>query len=92
MPNSIGAIIQQWLRENGLDDKLKEQSVPTYWVEIVGETIAKHATVDRIDKGTMFISVQSATWRNEIMLRREEIKRKVNERFGAEVVQEIVVR
>lgn len=92
MPNSIGAIIQQWLRDNGLDNKLKEQSVPTYWVEIVGETIAKHATVDRIDKGIMFISVQSATWRNEIMLRREEIKRKVNERFGAEVVQEIVVR
>ncbi len=92
MAENIGAIIRQWLQQSGLSDKLKEQSVPNYWTEIVGEAVARHAEVERIDKGRMYIRVSSAVWRNELMLRRDEIKRKINERFGAEVVQEVILR
>ncbi|MEO5930526.1 MAG: DUF721 domain-containing protein [Candidatus Kapaibacterium sp.] len=92
MAESIGAIIQQWLRENNLSEKLQENSVPSYWVEIVGESVARHAQVERIERGTMFVKVQSAVWRNELAMRREEIRAKVNERLGAEIVKEIVLR
>ncbi|MDB5033687.1 MAG: hypothetical protein JWQ98_928 [Chlorobi bacterium] len=92
MAESIGAIIQQWLRENNLAEKLQENSVPSYWVEIVGESVAKHAQVERIERGTMFVKVQSAVWRNELAMRRDEIRAKVNERLGAEIVKEIVLR
>jgi predicted nucleic acid-binding Zn ribbon protein len=90
--NSIGSIIQEWLRANNLEEKVREKSVPNYWVEIVGEAVASQAEVERIDKGKMFIRVESATWRNELMLRREEIRRKVNEHFGAEIIREVIVR
>ncbi len=92
MAERIGSLIQQWLRENDLTDKVQEASVPAYWLEIVGEAVARQATVERIDKGRMFVRVESAVWRNELMMRREEIRQKVNERFGAEVVQEIILR
>ena len=92
MAESIGAIIQQWLRANNLEEKLQQQSVPNYWVDIVGESVAKHATVERVDKGKMFVKVESAVWRNELSMRREEIRQKVNEHFGAEIVKEIVFR
>jgi predicted nucleic acid-binding Zn ribbon protein len=92
MAQSIGAIIQEWLRSQNLEDKIQEKSVPSYWIEIVGETVAKHAEVERVDKGKMYIKVESATWRNEVMLRREEIRTKVNEHFGAEIVKEVIVR
>jgi predicted nucleic acid-binding Zn ribbon protein len=92
MAESIGAIIQQWLRANNLEEKLQQQSVPNYWVEIVGESVAKHATVERVDKGKMFVKVESAVWRNELSMRREEIRQKVNEHFGAEIVKEVIFR
>lgn len=92
MAQSIGAVIQQWLKNNGLEEKLQQKSIPGYWVEIVGETVARHATVERVDRGKMIVRVESAVWRNEIMLRREEIRSKVNARFGAEIVTEVVVR
>ena len=92
MAQTIGSIIKEWLRANGLEEKVQQKDVPNYWVEIVGEAVAKHAEIERIDKGKMFVKVTSAVWRNEIALRREDIRRKVNERFGAEIVKEIVVR
>jgi predicted nucleic acid-binding Zn ribbon protein len=92
MAESIGAIIQQWLRANNLEEKLQQQSVPNYWIEIVGESVAKHATIERVDKGKMFVKVESAVWRNELSMRREEIRQKVNEHFGAEIVKEVIFR
>ena len=92
MAQSIGAIIQEWLRSQNLEEKIQQKSIPGYWIEIVGETVAKHAEVERVDKGKMYIKVESATWRNEVMLRREEIRTKVNEHFGAEIVKEVIVR
>jgi predicted nucleic acid-binding Zn ribbon protein len=92
MAQSIGAIIQEWLRANNLEEKIQQKSIPGYWVEIVGEALASHSEVERVDKGRMYIRVESATWRNEISMRREEIRRKVNEHFGAEIVQEVIVR
>ncbi len=92
MADSIGSIIQQWLRQNNLEEKLHETSIPQYWLEIVGESVARHAKVETIDKGRMFVRVESAVWRNELVMRREEIIRKVNEYFGAELIKELVLR
>lgn len=92
MAESLGAVIRQWLRENNLEEKLQQNEVPAYWVEIVGEAVARHATVERIDKGKMFVRVESAVWRNELAMRREEIRVKVNERLGAEIVTEVILR
>lgn len=92
MAESLGAVIKQWLRENNLEEKLQQNEVPAYWVEIVGEAVARHAIVERIDKGKMFVRVESAVWRNELAMRREEIRVKVNERLGAEIVTEVILR
>ncbi len=92
MAESIGALIKQWLRDNGYEEKVQENSVPGYWVDIVGEAVARQSTVERIEKGRMYVRVENAVWRNELAMRREEIRRKVNERFGTELVTEIILR
>ena len=92
MAQTIGAAIKEWLRANGLDQKVQEHSVPGYWPEIVGEAVARHAKVERVDAGRLYVTVESAAWRTEVLLRREDILRRLNERLGAEIVKEIVVR
>lgn len=91
MAASLSTIIQEWLRENGLEEKFREQSVPDYWTEIVGEGLARHAHIERVAHGRMIIRAENPTWKQEILHRREDIRRKVNERFGAEVVTEVFV-
>lgn len=92
MADTIGSIIQQWLRENKLEEKAQQTAVPHYWIEIVGETVARQTRVETIDKGRMYVAVESAVWRNELAMRRDEIVKKVNEYFGAELVKELVLR
>jgi predicted nucleic acid-binding Zn ribbon protein len=92
MAQTIGSAIKEWLRANGLEQKVQEHSVPGYWEEVVGEAFARHARVEKVDNGRLFVSVESAAWRSEVMLRREEIRAKLNERLGAEIVKEIIVR
>lgn len=92
MAQTIGAAISEWLRANGLDRKVKEHSVAGYWEEVVGEAFARHATVERVENGRLFVSVQSAAWRTELMLRRTEILGRLNERLGADILKEIIVR
>lgn len=91
MAEELGAVIRAWLRENGLEAKFREQSVPDYWVDIVGEKLARHATVERVAHGRMVIRAENPTWKQELLSRRETIRSKVNERFGTEVVREIYV-
>ena len=92
MAQTIGSAIKEWLRANGLEQKVQEHSVPGYWEQVVGEAFARHARVEKVDNGRLFVSVESAAWRSEVMLRREEIRAKLNERLGAEIVKEIIVR
>ena len=92
MAQTIGAAIKDWLRANGLDIKAQEHSVPGYWEEVVGDAVARHAKVERVEHGRVFVSVQSAVWRTEVMLRRAEILARLNERLGADILKEIIVR
>lgn len=91
MAESIGSIIQAWLRQNNLEEDFREKSVPDYWTEIVGETFARHAVLERVEHRRMVIKTENATWKMEILARREEIRRRVNERFGVEVIDEVFV-
>ncbi|MCE2503213.1 MAG: DUF721 domain-containing protein [Chlorobi bacterium] len=91
MAESLGSIINRWLRDNGLEDKFRENSVPDYWVEIVGEGVARNAKLERVEHGRMVIRAENPAWKQEIITRREDIRAKVNERFGTEVVTEVFV-
>ena len=91
MSQSLGSIINQWLRENNLEEKFRENSVPDYWIEIVGEAIARHAKLERVEHGRMVIRAENPSWKQEIITRREDIRANVNERFGAEVITDVFV-
>lgn len=89
---SLSVLLKKFLRERGLEQKLIELSVPQYWREIVGEQVNKVSLVKYFENGQLFVEVRAAVWRTELLLRREDIRRKINERCGGEVVREIIVR
>jgi predicted nucleic acid-binding Zn ribbon protein len=91
MADSLGDIIDSWLKRSGLDRRVTETSVPDYWTDIVGEAMAGHSSVLRVKDGKMYIKCDSPTWKHEILMRRDTIREKVNERFGTDVVHEIHV-
>ncbi|MBK9249246.1 MAG: DUF721 domain-containing protein [Ignavibacteria bacterium] len=90
--SSLKILLNQFLRERGLENKIIEYNIPKYWREIVGEQVDKVSTVKYFENGQLFVEVRAAVWRAELLLRREDIRNKINERCGSEIVREIIVR
>jgi len=80
------------VRQLGITKTLRQYDVITSWQEIVGDQIAKVAKAERMENGTLFVSVASAPWRAELTMKRQEIIGKINAAMGGKVVREIRFR
>jgi predicted nucleic acid-binding Zn ribbon protein len=76
----------------GIARKLGEYEVITSWEELVGEQIARVTKPERIERGILVVSVDSAPWRTELSMRRLEIVEHINHAVGRRVIKEIRFR
>jgi len=86
---SLGEALEELVESLGIKGKLREQDVFVYWQKAVGERIAEVAIPTRILKGTLFVSVKSGAWRNELSMRKTEIQKRLNEILDEEIVKDI---
>jgi predicted nucleic acid-binding Zn ribbon protein len=86
---TLGDALDELIENLGIRKKLREQDVFEFWDKAVGERIAEVAKPTRISKGTLFVSVKSGAWRNELSMRREEIAARLNEIVNEEIVKDI---
>ena len=83
----IDELVDQVLRNMGLEQKFKEHEVCMIWPEVVGQMIASRTKSVRVMDGKLFVSFTSAVVRNEIMM----VIRALNEKVGKEVVKEMII-
>lgn len=86
---SLGDALDQLIEKLGIGKKLREQDVFILWTEAVGERIANVATPLRIHQGTLFVSVKTGPWRNELTMRKKEIIDRINSSLSEEIVRDI---
>jgi len=92
LPRPVGTALRQLVHDLGIERTLKEYDVITSWESIVGAQVAKVTKAQRIQNGTLIVSVASASWRAELTMRRLEIRDKINAYVGKEIVREIRFR
>ena len=56
------------------------------WRRALGERVAARATPVAFADGTLVAAVRGATWLQELQFLREEVRRKLNEALGEELV------
>jgi predicted nucleic acid-binding Zn ribbon protein len=89
---SIAEAIKDYIREMKLDVKLSEVSVINSWEEIVGKAISSRTTKIYIKDHVLYVHLNSSVVRNELLMLRQELREKLNQKAGAEVVKEIVLK
>ncbi|MBS1561812.1 MAG: DUF721 domain-containing protein [Bacteroidetes bacterium] len=92
MATSITSVLNDLLKRYRLSESFTAAKIPDHWAEIVGENVARHCTIRSTQNGVLTISVSNAVWRSELMLRREELRIKLNARLGSDVIREIIIR
>lgn len=92
MPNEFKSIREALL---GLIKKYNLESIIEYdellsnLETIVGKEIASQIKVKELKDGDLIIEVESAAWKNEISMLREEIREKINSHFNKEIIKQI---
>jgi predicted nucleic acid-binding Zn ribbon protein len=89
-PEQIGRILTKNFRNLGIEHRLKEESIVLNWSRLVGERIASKAIPLRVRDSILFVSVESASWRNELFFMKRRIIDELNQSVKANVIKDIV--
>ncbi len=84
---SIDEILKQKEFEK-INAAIEENEAVEKFAEIFPD-LKKIAKAKRINNKTLFLRVENAVWRSELNLNKNAIIKKINERFGKEIVKTI---
>jgi predicted nucleic acid-binding Zn ribbon protein len=89
----IGSVMPGVLKNIGLDRKLSELEILKVWQHLMDPTVVAHAQPTGLVRGTLFVSVDSNPWLDEIVrYRRREILQRLQHSFGPDLIQRISFR
>jgi predicted nucleic acid-binding Zn ribbon protein len=89
---TLAEAVNDFIKEMNLGEKLSEVGVINSWEEIVGKTISSRTSKIYIKDHILYVHLNSSVVRNELLMLRETLKEKLNEKAGAEVIKDIVLR
>ena len=89
---TLGEVLSEYLDSMRLRKKLKESRIEKDWEEIVGKNAAALTRKVYIREGVLYVSLDSSVLRNELMMMRETLIKRINERAGEEIVHKIVLK
>ena len=73
----------------GLRRDLDDYRIFEAWDRVVGTHIARHAQPVRLDARRLVVHVRSAVWLQELSLLRGELRHRINEWMGREIVSDL---
>lgn len=89
----LADLLSHTLKGLSLDDKRAAAELFKAWNQLIDPALTAHAQPAGLRKGTLFVSVDSDVWKDEIVrYRRHEILERLQHAFGREVVQRISFR
>ncbi len=89
----LAALMPQVLGRLRMDQRQGEAEIVRVWNNLIDPAIAAHAQPTGINKGTLFVTVDSSVWLDEIVrYRRREILDRLQHSFGRELIKRISFR
>ncbi|WP_159520596.1 DUF721 domain-containing protein [Sunxiuqinia indica] len=88
----LSDILKDYIEENRLGKKLTEVDLIASWEKVVGPMIAKYTESLRINNGTLFVKSSSPALRSELVMMKEQLKARLNEQAGEDIIKEIIFR
>jgi len=89
---SLAEAIDDYLKEMKLDKGLSEVHLLNSWEEIVGKAIASRTRKIYIKDQILFVLLDSSVVRNELLMLRESLRNRLNEKAGGQIIKDIVLK
>lgn len=88
----LGEVIREYLKQMMIDNKLKEISTVRSWEELMGKPVAERTRNIYVKNKVLFIELKSSVLRNELIMMRQNIIDRINEKAGERIIEKIVIR
>ncbi len=85
-------VIQEYLEALKMKQKIKEVSLLSSWEEVVGKTISRSTSDIYIKNKKLYVILKSSVIRNELLLIKDQLIKKLNEAVNANVIYEIILK
>ena len=89
---SLSSVLKSYVRENNLERKLNELDLIKSWEAVMGKTVSRYTGKLYIQNNTLFVETTSPVVRNELLMMKEEIRVRLNEVAGEELIKVIIFR
>lgn len=92
-PTALAALLKSVLQNKlPLEPISKELKIWEQWEKSVGGEITKHAQPQYFRNGVLFVHTKHALWATELQYRAPQIRARLNQALGEELVREIQFR
>lgn len=90
---AAASVLPKVLGEMRIDRRQAEAEIMKVWNSLIDPNIVKHAQPTGLNKGTLFVTVDSSVWLAEIVrYRKREILERIQNSFGKDLVSKISFR
>ncbi|PLX02804.1 MAG: DUF721 domain-containing protein [Marinilabiliales bacterium] len=88
---SIGEVLKEYIKAMKLSSGLQNARITSSWEEVVGKTVARYTSKLYIKDHKLFVHLSSSVVKNELLMIRGEILKRLNDIAGEEVINEIIL-
>ncbi|MDR2359316.1 MAG: DUF721 domain-containing protein [Prevotellaceae bacterium] len=85
-------VLQQYVLDEGLENKLLETRALLLWDELLGLTVTRVTRKKYIANRKFFVQLDSSIVRQQLFMMRAEIVEKINQQAGAKVIDELILQ
>ena len=90
--NKMEALINEFIREQGLEEGLQRVRIFKTWDLVVGEKAAACTTGKYYKKGILYCTINSSLLRSTMGFQKREIISRMNSMLNGEMISDIVLR
>ncbi len=87
---AVGDLIRNYAKSTGNENAYLQAKIINNWSEIAGQTINKVTVKLYFNQYALFIKVQSPTVKNELIILKQALIKKINTFVAKEIVNDLV--
>jgi hypothetical protein len=86
---TIKSILEDVLKKQNLESKLKDYHAFDVWEEVVGPRVARHTQPKRFQDRILWVVVDTTVWMQQLTFLEGKIREKLNQAIGAQPIEKI---
>ena len=88
---SVADVLQQLLREEGLETPLQQKRLIDSWETVTGRIVARYTTEKFIQNQTLYVKIVNPALRQDLAMMRQQLVKRLNEQVGSLIISDIKV-